>query len=84
MNPTRRSGFTNGTAGTPYDIRVIADGQQVDVFVDGGSKISYASASVNETETKHGIRESLATTSTFDNFAVYSRTSSAYAALDKS
>jgi hypothetical protein len=66
---------------TDYDIRAIAYGQTIDGFVDGGTKISYASAALNETATVHGVRLFENTPNvapTFDNFAVYPRTSSAY------
>jgi len=63
---------------TAYDIRAIAYGQTIDAFVDGGNKISYGSATVNETETVHGIRCGVGGTppadATYDNFAIFPRT----------
>lgn len=67
--------------GEIIDIRAIADGQTIDGFVDGGGKVTYGSASNNETETKHGIcggHDVTTEHATFDNFAVYPRTSTTY------
>ncbi|GAG99703.1 unnamed protein product, partial [marine sediment metagenome] len=67
---------------TEYDARAILDGQQIDAFVDGGSKASYGSASFNETATIHGIRASINGTPpsepTYENFAVFPRTTSVF------
>lgn len=62
---------------TDYDLRVIADGQNIDCFVDGGYKITYGSAALNETETTHGIAGN-STNCRAKNFAVYPRTSATY------
>lgn len=61
---------------TDYEVRIIADGQQIDCFVDGGNKVSYGSAAFNEAQTEHGLR--LAPDNVADNFAVFARTSSVY------
>lgn len=64
-------------AGVDYDARVIADGQTIDGFVDGGDKISYGSAALNESATIHGMRATH-TNDQFDNFAVSPRTAAIY------
>ena len=60
-----------------YDMRAICDGEQIDVFIDGGNKISYGSATVNKAVTVHGINLRN-TNDTADNFAVFARTSSTF------
>ncbi|KKL83459.1 hypothetical protein LCGC14_1974470, partial [marine sediment metagenome] len=65
-------------ASTAFDIRTILDGQTISCFVDNISRISYASASVNETETQFGLRDEGDANVSFDNFAIYPRTSSVY------
>ena len=67
---------------TDYDLRMIMDGQTIDGFVDGGNKISYGSAALNEIVTVHGIvdRQSgaITTRSRLDNFHISARTSAVY------
>lgn len=62
---------------TDYDLRVIADAQVIDGFLDAANKISYGSAVLNETETVHGIRAEN-TVGQFDNFAIFPRTATIY------
>lgn len=62
---------------TDYDLRAIADAQTINGFLNTGGKISYALAALNETATVHGIRAEN-TAGRFDNFTIYSRTSSVY------
>ena len=70
-------------AGIDYDVRAMCDGQTIDCFVDGGNKISYGSAALNETETEHGLFAQ-GKTDRFDNFAVYPRTAAVFdATLDE-
>jgi hypothetical protein len=61
--------------GNTYTIRAIADGTNIDQFVDGANKITYASASHNQTETKHGFRGFYdgEVKGEFDNFTVFPR-----------
>lgn len=67
-----------GTA-ADHDVRTIAYGQTIDAFLDGGSKISYGLAALNETETLHGLSNAIVDTfGQWDNFAVYARTSAIY------
>ncbi len=67
---------------TDYELRAIAYGQTIDVYLDGKNKISYTSAAFNETETVHGI-ESSSVNELFDDFTVYPRgTDGEYSRLD--
>lgn len=71
-------------ANTDYDVFVVADGQVIDAFLDGGNKISYESASLNETATVHGIRSSFSAgthDAEFDNFHINARASPTYDAV---
>lgn len=63
---------------TDYHVRAIADGQTIDAFVDAGDKITYASASFNQTATKHGIYTRGGTYGRLDNFACFPRTSALF------
>jgi hypothetical protein len=65
-------------AATDYDIRAVLDGQTIDAYLDGGDKISYGSAALNETVTKHGIRTKNEANCQFENFAVYPRTAAIF------
>jgi hypothetical protein len=62
---------------TDYDLRAIAYAQSIDGFADGGNKISYASAALNENVTVHGIRAEN-TAGQFDNWACFPRTSAVF------
>jgi len=62
---------------TDYTIRAIAYGQTIDAFLDGGNKITYALAALNENATIHGLAGD-EVGETWDNFAVYPRTSAVY------
>ncbi len=55
---------------TDFDLRVVADGQTIDMYVDGANKISYASASSNETATIWGFR-SRVVQQTHDDLSIY-------------
>ncbi len=59
---------------TDYDLRMICKGTNISGFVDGGNTISYASASLNQAETVHGIRlkqdTTINTKAKVDNFFI--------------
>ena len=60
---------------TTFDVVAICDGQTIDAFLDGGNKITYGSATFNETVTKHGIGgQNQVTDSLHNNFHVHART----------
>jgi hypothetical protein len=70
-------------ASTDYDARIICDGNTIDCFLDGGNKITYGSATFNNTATKHGIGASNHNiTAVFDNFTVFAR-DDGFSELDK-
>lgn len=72
--------------GEAYEIRAISYGSTIDVFINGGDKTSYASATLHQTETKHGIMDTGAANDAFDNFTVFPRTEGAsggYSTLSK-
>ncbi len=78
---TRASAAVALVHNTDYDLRLIMDGQQVDGFLDGGNKISFAVAAFNETVTNHGLYgDTAGNVMQFDNFAVFQRTSPVYEA----
>jgi len=62
-----------------HDVRCIAYGQTIDAFMDGGNKLTYGAAALNEGATIHGLygRTNVATV-TLDKFAVYPRTAAVY------
>lgn len=62
---------------TDYDLRAIAYGQTINGYINAGSRISYGSAVLNETETVHGIRAEN-TAGQFDDFAIFPRTAAIY------
>jgi hypothetical protein len=67
------------TPAFPHNVRAILDGQSIDAFLDGGNKLSYGSAALNETATLHGLQNrSLQPQEVADNFAVYPRRSGVY------
>ncbi len=66
---------------TDYDLRGIAYGQVIDGFVDGGNKMSYGSAALNEAVTTCGLYGDLVAIQ-YDNFHISARTSAAYSILD--
>ncbi len=70
--------------GSPVTLRVIADAQNIDGYLDGGNLVSYGSAALNETAQIHGIQtKNAAGTYTFDNFVIYPRgTDEEYSALN--
>lgn len=57
---------------TDYTLRAIANGTTIDGYIDNANKISYGSASSNQTETEHGIRAEN-TAGQFDNFQIFPR-----------
>lgn len=65
---------------TDYDILAVADGQTIVAYLDGGNRISYSSASMNQFATRHGIHSGSYTGNLFDNFHIHPRTG--YTALD--
>lgn len=67
-------------AATDYDVVLVADGQDIVAFLDGGSRIAYGSAALNETETEHGLYATWGnnTNVDLDNFHVHGRTGSQY------
>jgi len=77
VDTVRASAAATINDSTDYDLRAIADAQVIDGYLDGGNRISYASASLNETVENHGIRAETSL-GQFDNFAVFPRTSATY------
>jgi hypothetical protein len=71
----------NITVAHPCTIRAILDGTNIDVFYNGADKISYASASLNQTATVHGINARNLNGPNHDNFTVFAR-DSGYSKLD--
>jgi hypothetical protein len=65
------------THSTDYDVRAIAYGQTIDIFLNGGNKATYGAAVLNENVTRHGIVGN-EVNQTFDNCASYARTSGVY------
>lgn len=65
---------------TDYNLRAICDGQTIDGYLNGGSKITYSSAVLNETETLHGLYADHAECE-FDGFLVFAR--DGYSDLDR-
>lgn len=81
--PTTRASTTIvGLSNVTAQFTIICDGQTITAFIDGANKISYSSATLNETNTKHGIY--LHDYGDYiDNFAVYPRgTGNEYSSLD--
>jgi len=69
---------------TDYDLQVSANGQTITGHLDNavGSRVSYASAALNETEKLHGIRAEN-TAGQFDNFHVHAKSGKPYQIFDK-
>lgn len=67
--------------GTDYHVRTVAVGNNIQAYLNGANRCTYASASLNNTATLHGIVGNGAA-QTWDNFAIYPRTSTAYDELD--
>lgn len=71
---TERAVTTVATsAGTDYVIRAVARGPVITATVNGGNQISYASATLNQTATTHGIHDlndAGVSTVLFDDFEV--------------
>lgn len=69
--------FTAATA-TDYRVVVVAEGSTITAYVNNASKITYASATLNQTVTKHGLYygHGGGTTGlcTYDDFVIYPRT----------
>ena len=79
--PTQRAfGDADWAANTAYQIRAICYGTTIDCFYNGTGKITYGSAASGQTATKFGLRDEGNANMTFDNVAVFSRTSSVYEA----
>jgi len=81
---TSRTSVISGTktAGVEYTLVMRCRGTTIDAWVDDNYRISYASASLNQTATKHGIRGNVAGDKCGE-FAVYpSGTSNEYITLD--
>ena len=79
--PTQRAfGDADWAVNTAYQIRAICYGQTIDCFRAGGGKITYGSAASGQTATKMGLRDEGNANMTFDNVAVFPRTSSIYEA----
>ena len=77
VETTRVSTFFSAVGGVSYTIRVTMSGDTISATRDGLNPISYASASFNNTQTKHGIRMVTAAdftglTMAADDFKVYS------------
>jgi len=73
----RASGDVDWVAATAYNIRVICYGQTIDCFANGANKISYTSAASGQTATGFGLRDEGNANMTFDNVALFYRTSAA-------
>jgi len=67
---------------TAYDVVAIMDGQDFTAFLDGGNRVAYGSAALNETETEMGLRSkqsgAITNNNQFDNFHVHARRSAIY------
>jgi len=65
-------------------VAIIANGSTISAVYDNGNKVSYSSATFNQTATKHGLRSGTGSGSNlqYDNFAVYPLTGSQYDILD--
>lgn len=57
---------------TPYALKVVLSGSTITATIDGGNQISYASATLNQTTTVHGLRAYTSASTIFDNFKVTS------------
>lgn len=69
---TRASASVTVDRVSTYQLIAVADAQTITAYVDGGNRITYGSATSNETATSHGIRNELAN-STTDDFVVWRR-----------
>lgn len=76
-NAIRASAAFVCAPGTDYDIRTALYGPTIDAFVDGGTKITYGAAALNENVQVHGVLAANIDDE-FDNFAVFARTSAVY------
>lgn len=74
----RASGDVDWTASTAYAVRCILDTQEISCFADGGDKITYSSATTGQTATTFGLRDEGNSNMTFDNVALFARTSGVY------
>ena len=68
----RASATPNVSTSTDHRIKVVCDGQTITAYFAGGDRISYGSASVNETVTVHGMRSN-STGDTIDDFVIWPR-----------
>lgn len=57
-------------AGVTYALRVVTSGTTITATLDGGSQITWPSAALNSTVTRHGITDADAAASSIDNFLV--------------
>lgn len=69
VNTLRASGSVTITPGTLYTVQVVLSGSNITLFVDGVQICTYASATLNQTATIHGIA-ARATTDRVDDFLV--------------
>ena len=77
--PTQRAfGDADWAANTAYQIRAICYGSTIDCFRAGTGKLTYASATSGQTATTFGLRDEGNANMTFDNVAMFPRTSSVY------
>ena len=74
----RASGDADWTAATAYNIRAICYGTTIDCFRAGGGKITYGSAASGQAATGFGLRDEGNGNMTFDNVALFARTSAVY------
>ena len=68
---TRATAAFTFTEGVLYRLKVVAQGQVITAYVDGVAVVSYASATFNQTETKHGMFKNGASLPTIDNFEIW-------------
>lgn len=71
-NTQRASGSVSGgvTGGTLYTVQAVLAAASITATVDGANSINYASATLNQTATIHGIAARTATTDRVDDFLV--------------
>lgn len=60
-------------ASTDYALTVVADGTNIAAYMNSGDRIAYASATFNQTATRHGVRAGNNADVQFENFVVWPR-----------
>lgn len=59
---------------TDYAVLAIVGGSTITAFVDGGNRVSYSLATLNQTSTLHGLYNKDGDTPKFNNFVIWPRT----------